>query len=73
MKVVYSQLSVYGGKPSFTGSPLRGQNGDFEFPGAMNWIMFLRWAHIRCHQEPSQSGMVYPANVLKLLKKKRMH
>ena len=66
------QLSVYGGKPSFSGSPLRSQNGDLEFVGAMNWIMFMRWVHIRCHQEPCQSGMVYPTNVLKILKK-RVH
>ena len=64
------QLSVYGGKPSFTGSPLRSQNGDLEFAGAMTFDMFLKLAHIRCHEETCQLGMAYPTIVPRILEKK---
>ena len=33
--------------------------------------MFLKPAHIRCHQEKYQSGMVYQTNVLKIPGKKK--
>jgi len=41
-----------------------------DFAGAMTCVMLFKLTHIRCHQEPCQSGIEYQINVLKILKEK---